>query len=179
MKRLETLLLASFVGVGLLAIGCGESGDTRGTTPQDQPAASTPAEASEPASEPAAAAEGKRPPRRRRRTPKAPEITGLARVQILAPATRVEGNEVISTIRVRNVSKGSITRFSVSEYWYDDQGNATPGASRTHRKPFMPGEVIEIELRTSKNPKFYQNQFEFSHANGDVKATVVQGFPKP
>ena len=43
----------------------------------------------------------------------------------------------------------------------------------------MPGEVIEIELRTSTNPKFYQNQFEFSHANGDVKATVVKGFPKP
>ena len=76
------------------------------------------------------------------------------------------------------MSKGSITQFSVSEFWYDDQGNATPGGSRTHRKPFMPGEVIEIELRTSKNAKFYQNQFEFSHANGDVKATVVSGFPK-
>lgn len=65
----------------------------------------------------------------------------------------------------------------MSEFWYDDQGNVTPGGSRTHRKPFMPGEVIEIELRTSKNPKFFQNQFEFSHANGDVKATVVSGFP--
>ncbi len=178
MKRLAILLPASFVWIGLLAIGCGESGDTKGTTPAAQPAASASAEASEAASEPASAAESKPPPRRRR-TSRARQVRGLARVQILAPETKVEGDEVISTIRVRNVSKGSITRFSVSEYWYDEEGNATPGGSRTHRKPFMPGEVIEIELRTGKDPKFYQNQFEFSHANGDVKATVVKGFPKP
>ncbi len=176
MKRLELLLLASCVGIGPLVIGCGGGGDTGGTTPQAQPSASEPSEAG---AADQGAAEGKRPTRRRRRTSRATQVRGLARVQILAPATKVEGNEVISTIRVRNVSEGSITRFSVSEFWYDDQGNATPGGSRTHRKPFMPGEVIEIELRTSKNPKFYQNQFEFSHANGDVKATVVQGFPKP
>ncbi len=191
MKRLEMLLLASFVGIGLLAIGCGESDDTRGTTPQAQPAASAPAEASKPASEPAAstepseagaddqgAAEDKRPARRRRTSRPRP-VRGLARVQILAPETKVEGNEVISTIRVRNVSKGSITGFTVSEYWYDEQGNATPGSSRTYRKPFMPDEVIEMELRTGKNAKFYQNQFEFSHANGEVRARVVESFPKP
>ncbi len=191
MKRLEIFLLASFVGIGLLAIGCGGSGDTKGTTPQDQPAASAPAEASKPATEQAAAtepseavaadqgaAEGKRPARRRR-TSRPPPVRGVARVQILAPETKVEGNEVISTLWVRNVSKGSITRFTASEYWYDEQGNATPGGSRTHRKPFLPGEVIELELRTGKNPKFYQNQFEFSHANGDVQARVVKSFPKP
>ena len=179
MKRLEILLLASFIGIGLLAISCGGSSDTGETAPQSQPATSAPAEArSESASEPAGATEGKRPPPRRRRTAKAPQLRGLARVQILAPETKVEGNEVISTIRVRNVSKGSITGFSVSEYWYDDQGNATPGGSRTRRKPFLPGEIIEMELRTTSNPKFYQNQFEFTHANGDVQATVVPGFPK-
>jgi len=170
MKRFVFLALTSFVGFGLLAIGCGGSSDTGGTRPEAEPGASA-------ADKDAAVA--KRPPRRkRRRTSRAPEVQGLARVQILAPATKVEGDEVISTIRVRNVSKGSITQFSVSEFWYDDQGNATPGGSRTHRTPFMPGEVIKIELRTSKNAKFYQNQFEFSHANGDVKATVVSGFPK-
>lgn len=190
MKRLEIILLASFVGIGLLAIGCGGSGDTKGTTSQDQPAESTLAEASKPATEQAAAtepseagaddqgaAEGKRPARRRR-TSRPPPVQGIARVQIHTE-TRVEGNEVISTIRARNVSRGSITRFTASEYWYDDQGNATPGGSRTHRKPFLPGEVIELELRTGKNEKFYQNQFEFSHANGDVRATVVKSLPKP
>jgi len=82
-------------------------------------------------------------------------------------------------VRVRNVSKGTITRFSVSEFWYDDAGNATPGGSRVHAAPFLPGEVIELELRATKDSKFYQNQFEFSHANGEVEATVVAGFPEP
>ncbi len=190
MKRLKIILLALFVGIGLLAIGCGGSGDTKGTTPQDQHAASAPAEAGKSATEQAAAtepseagaddqgaAEGKRPARRRRPS-RPPPVRGIARVQILTE-TRVEGNEVISTIRARNISKGSITRFTASEYWYDDQGNATPGGSRTHRKPFLPGEVIELELRTGKSEKFYQNQFEFSHANGDVRVTVVKSLPKP
>ena len=190
MKRLKIILLALFVGIGLLAIGCGGSGDTKGTTPQDQHAASAPAEAGKSATKQAAAtepseagaddqgaAEGKRPARRRRPS-RPPPVRGIARVQILTE-TRVEGNEVISTIRARNISKGSITRFTASEYWYDDQGNASPGGSRTHRKPFLPGEVIELELRTGKNEKFYQNQFEFSHANGDVRATVVKSLPKP
>lgn len=169
MKRLEILLLASLVGIGLLATGCGGASDTS----QDSPEASADSNANETPS----ITKSKRPPRKRR-TSTPPPVQGLARIQILAPETKVEGNEVISTVRVRNVSKGTITRFSVSEFWYDDEGNATPGGSRTHQGPFLPGEVIEMELRASKDPKFYQNQFEFSHANGDIEATVVAGFPE-
>jgi hypothetical protein len=106
------------------------------------------------------------------------ELRGLARVQILTPETRTEGNEVISTLKVRNASKDWISRFTATEYWYDDQGTATRGGSRTHDGRFMPGQVIELELRTRSNPNFYQNQFEFSHANGEVQATVVAGFPE-
>ncbi len=168
MKRLEILLLASLVGIGLLATGCGGGSET---SSQDSPGASADAESTKPTTK------SKRPPRKKR-TSTPPPIKGLARVHILAPETKVEGNEVISTVRVRNVSKGTITRFSVSEFWYDDAGNATPGGSRTHQSPFLPGEVIELELRASKDSKFYQNQFEFSHANGEVEATVVAGFPE-
>ena len=74
MKRLEIFLLASFVGIGLLAIGCGGSGDTKGTTPQDQPAASAPAEASKPATEQAAPPS---PPRLSPPTKAPPRASGL------------------------------------------------------------------------------------------------------
>jgi hypothetical protein len=167
MKRLEILLLASLVGIGLLASGCG-GGDT---SSQGSPGATADA------NEPASTTKSKRPPRKKR-TSTPPPVQGLARVHILAPETKVEGNDVVSTVRVRNASKGTITRFSVSEFWYDDAGNATPGGSRTHQEPFLPGEVIVLELRASKDSKFFQNQFEFSHANGDVEATVVAGFPE-
>jgi hypothetical protein len=41
----------------------------------------------------------------------------------------------------------------------------------------MPGEILELELRTRKGADFYQNQYEFKHANGDVQATTVASFP--
>ena len=186
MRSLQVLLLAIIVGIAALAIGCGGNGDA------PEPESSAPAEGSAPSSESAAGTEPAEaaaseeapparsaPPRRRSRTPRARPVRGVANIQILAPETRVEGDEVISTVHIRNVSRGSITRLTVSEFWYDEEGNATPGTSRTHRSPLQPNEIIEIELRTRKNERFYQNQFEFSHANGEVKAMVVEAFPKP
>jgi hypothetical protein len=106
------------------------------------------------------------------------ELRGAAKVQILAPETKVAGEDVISTIRVRNISKDWITGLTVTEHWYDQQGNAVGSGSRTHRERFMPGEVIEIQLKTKKRPDFYQSQYQFSHANGEVTATTVGSFPK-
>ncbi len=160
--------------------------DIEGTTPEARAAADAPTEERAPATTVAAVAappeasagESEQPARS---TPAAParEFRGLGRVQILAPATKIEGDEVVSRLRVRNASKGWLTRFTVTEYWYDEQGTATRGGSLTHQEPFMPGAVVEIELRTGKNPKFYQNQFEFEHANGEVTVTVVSSLPEP
>ncbi len=106
------------------------------------------------------------------------ELRGSAKVQILAPNTRVAGDEVLTTISVRNVSKDWITGLTVTELWYDQQGNEVGTGSRTHRERFMPGEVIELELKTKKRPDFYQSQYQFTHANGDVTTTRVGSFPK-
>ena len=163
--------------------------DFEGTTPEARAAASAHAKVSDPSSESAAATEPSKvadnqgaaeskQPAGKEPTYQPRELLGLARVQVLTPETRVEGDEVITTVRVRNVSKDWIARFMVTEHWYDEQGNAVRSSSRRHEKPFMPGEVIELELRTRKNPKFYQNQFEFSHANGNVKDFTVGSFPK-
>jgi len=163
--------------------------DIVGATPEAVAAASPPAKTSEPASEPAAVAEPAKvaddqaaaastEPARKETAYQPRELRGVAKVQILAPVTKVEGDQVISTIRVRNVSKDWLTRFTVTEHWYDAQGTAVRSNSRTHQERFMPGEVIEIELKTTKNPNFYQNSFEFSHANGEINATTVGSFPK-
>jgi len=34
--------------------------------------------------------------------------------------------------------------------------------------------VIEVELRVPKSDKFYQNQYKFSHANGDIKVESLR-----
>ena len=106
-----------------------------------------------------------------------PPIRGEAQIEILPTQTKVIGDEVVTKLRIRNASTGSIALLSVSETWYDKQGNAMPGDSQKYRKPFLPGEVIEMELRTPKSPKFFQNNFQFTHANGKIKVTTVKSFP--
>jgi hypothetical protein len=163
--------------------------DIEGATPEAQAAASA-KKVKKPAAEPAAADaepakvadssgadESERPAGKDTGyLPK--ELRGPAKVQILAPETKVVGDEVVSTIRARNVSKDWISGFMVTEHWYDKQGGAVRSSSRTHRERFMPGEVLELELRTRRSPDFYQSQYEFSHANGEVNATTVGSFPK-
>jgi hypothetical protein len=72
------------------------------------------------------------------------------------------------------MSTGSIALLRVDEYWYDKAGQMLPGDSQRIRKPILPGEVIEVELRVPKNPKFFQNQYKFSHANGNIDAKLVK-----
>ncbi|HXV64872.1 MAG TPA: hypothetical protein VEK15_29510 [Vicinamibacteria bacterium] len=167
--------------------------EIEGTTEEARAAAAPPARTREPAAahepapepkaapEKAAAAEPAKVPESApaAEAPKrmARELRGLAKVQILAPETKVTGDEVVSMVRVRNVSDDWITRFTVTEFWYDQQGGVAGSSSRVHQGRFMPDEVIEMELRTRKSPTFFQNQFEFSHANGDVDASVVGSFP--
>jgi hypothetical protein len=159
-----------------------------GASPEAQAYAAAASKASEPAVESAsAAADSSKVVRNQSADDKEPsrkesgylprELRGPAKVQILAPVTKVEGRDVVTTVRVRNVSKDWITLFTVTEHWYDKQGNAVGVGSGTHQGRFMPGAVIEMEVRTPKSPNFFQDQFEFSHANGEVNATKVGSFP--
>jgi len=193
MKRLEFLLLTAIIGTGLVVVGCGSS-STSETTPPAKAAATAPAETGTPAAQPAAstepaatsepseagagdtAAEGQEPKEVERRF--VPPIRGTADIEILAPKTKVVGNNVITTMKVRNASTGAIAMLRVDETWYDKAGNAIAGDTYRHRKLFPPGDVIDIELRCPKNSKYFQNQFQFTHANGAIDVKTVKSFPK-
>ncbi|HEX2340050.1 MAG TPA: hypothetical protein VHI98_06175 [Vicinamibacterales bacterium] len=103
-----------------------------------------------------------------------PPVKGVAEIGILKPDTKVVGNEVVTKIKVKNLSLGAIHLLRVDEYWYDKKGNMLPGATERWRKPFMPGEVIEFQLRVPKNPAFFQNTYKFTHANGQCKAKTLK-----
>jgi len=191
MKRLEFLLLTAIIGTGLVAVGCGSS-STSETTPPAKAAAAAPAETGTPAAQPAASTEPaamgepsdtaaadqeaskEQEPERRF----VPPIRGTADIEILAPKTKVVGNNVITTMKVRNASTGAIAMLRVDETWYDKAGNAIAGDTYRHRKLFLPGDVIDIELRCPKNSKYFQNQFQFTHANGAIDVKTVKSFPK-
>jgi hypothetical protein len=105
----------------------------------------------------------------------APPVRGVADVGILKPVVKVDTktNEVVTTIKVKNLSNGAIAGLRVAEFWYDKAGNMLPGDSKLVRQPIQPGEVATIELRTPKNPKMDRNSYQFSHANGQVKTKVL------
>jgi hypothetical protein len=107
------------------------------------------------------------PPQARAQT-----VNGLAEVGILQPVTKVEGKEVVTTIKVKNLSKGTIVGLKVDEYWYDKDGNPIPGDSKKLKQPLAPRAVSTIVLRTPVNPKMDRNNYVFAHDNGTVHTTV-------
>jgi hypothetical protein len=103
-------------------------------------------------------------------------VKGTAELGILQPVTKVEGKEVVTTIKVKNLSKGTISGLKVEEYWYDKEGNPIPGDSKKLTQPLAPGALGTIVLRTPVNPRMDRNNFVFSHDNGTIKATVYSKF---
>ena len=102
-------------------------------------------------------------------------VKGTAELGILQPVTKVEGKEVVTTIKVKNMSKGTIVGLRVEEYWYDKDNNPLPGDSK--RLPQLaPGAVSTIVLRTPKNEQMFKNQYVFSHDNGKVHSSVYAKF---
>jgi hypothetical protein len=100
-------------------------------------------------------------------------VKGTAELGILQPVTKVQGKEVVTTIKVKNLSKGPIAGLKVDEYWYDKQGNPMPGGSKQLSQPLAPGAVTTIVLRTPLDPKMDRNSYQFAHANGKVTTRVL------
>jgi len=100
-------------------------------------------------------------------------VKGVADVGFLKPVVKVDKGEVVTTIKIKNLSTAAIAGLKVDEYWYDKAGNMLPGDSKRLRQPLLPGEVVTVELRTPKNAKMDRNSYQFTHAYGQVKTKVL------
>jgi len=107
---------------------------------------------------------------------RAETVRGMAEVGILQPVTKVEGKEVVTTIKVKNLSKGTIVGLKVEETWYDKDGNPLPGDSKKLSQPLAPGALSTIVLRTPVSSKMDRNNYVFTHDNGQVHTTVYAKF---
>ena len=103
-------------------------------------------------------------------------VRGVAELGYTRPVVKngkIGGKDfVISTIQVKNMASGSIAGLKVDEFWYDRAGNPVTGDNYRHPRPLQPGEVVTITLETPRNPAMNRNQYNFSHANGEIKATL-------
>lgn len=163
----------------LAAAGCGGQSQTVADT---DPAVATDSTTAEPPTtdvsttgeEPAATEPAKPAPPPAASATFVPAIRGLAEVELTKPVTKRVGNEIVTTIKVKNTSTtNSIAGLKVDEFWYDKAGAPVTGDTFRHRNPLQPGEIVEVTLRTPVNPKMDRNQYQFVHANGDIKTTVV------
>jgi hypothetical protein len=100
-------------------------------------------------------------------------LKGLAEIGITQPVTKVVDKVVVTTMKVKNLSKGPIAGLKIEEYWYDKGGNPSPGGSRVLNQSLAPGAVVAIELKTPRTANMDRNSYQFSHANGKVNAKVL------
>jgi hypothetical protein len=108
-------------------------------------------------------------------------VKGVATIELVRGPAKVVGKEIVSTFKLKNTSTGSINLLKADQDWYDkgEGGGArklVTSATALYRKPFLPGEVIDFELRAPLNGKPDIDRIMFSHANGKIDAKAVKKF---
>lgn len=106
-------------------------------------------------------------------------LKGTADIQFMqvGQSKRV-GNEIVTVLKVKNLSTAPVSLLKVDEYWYD-KGNppkVISGDQQAYRKPFMPGEIIDITMKSPYKDGVGASQYQFSHAGGEVKLKRVKKF---
>lgn len=112
-----------------------------------------------------------------------PTQRGQAEIAYTQPTARRGTGEDrgfnITSIRIRNVSQNAIAGFQVDEFWYDGAGNTVTGDQARRRLPLLVDEVCDIELRVPVVSAMDRSNYEFSHQNGDIKATLLEDIEFP
>jgi hypothetical protein len=108
-----------------------------------------------------------------------PPVKGTAEIQLAQPVTKREKDTVVTTIKVKNVSAAPIARLTVAETWYDAKGGVVTGGRASINGLLQPGEVGTLKIETPFNAGMKSNNFNFSHANGDVKPKKVAKIDEP
>lgn len=133
------------------------------------------AQAPKPSTAAPAAQGGQTPPAARPRL--VAPVRGVAQIGYTKPVVKrgkIDGKDfVVTTMRIQNMATAPIAGLKIDDFWYDKGGNPLPSDSYRHPRPLQPGEVITVTLETPLDPRMNRNQWQFSHANGDVKPTLV------
>ena len=105
-------------------------------------------------------------------------LKGTADIQFMEVSAKKVGSDVVTVLKIKNMSTAPISLLKVDEYWYNKERQVVTGDSQPYRKPFMPGEVIELSLKApyKAGMDLYVSQYMFSHAGGQVNPKRVKKF---
>jgi hypothetical protein len=107
-------------------------------------------------------------------------IKGIAAIELLQGQPKKVGNEMVTVLKVKNISPGAIALLRADETWYDKSLKVVSGDTFRVKQPILPGEVVEITLKSpitpAVAPTLYRNRIDFSHANGKIDVRAVKKF---
>ncbi len=106
----------------------------------------------------------------------APVVKGLASIELIQAKSNKVGSDIVTVLKVKNMSSGAIGLLRVDELWYDKKLQQVTGDSQKLLKPLQPGEVADITMKSPWKPDLYRSQYAFSHANGKVDVKAVKKF---
>ncbi len=103
----------------------------------------------------------------------APPVRGTAELGYTQPVTKNDGKFLVTTMKIKNMTNGSIAGLKIDYILYDKGANPVTGDTFRSRKPVQPGEVIDVVLRAPVNKAAVRDAYNFTHANGDIKPKLV------
>ncbi|MFN7981563.1 MAG: hypothetical protein U0Q11_06865 [Vicinamibacterales bacterium] len=105
-----------------------------------------------------------------------PPLKGEAMIEVTQPVTKPvpAKNIVQTTVKVKNASDAPVARLVFVETWYDAGGQVIAGGRTAINGLLQPGEIQTMTIETPFSAKMKSNQFNFTQANGTVKATKVK-----
>ena len=175
MDRLNRLLMFGVVVVSMVAVACG-GGEAEMAEGEGEAAAAVEAAPPDPQ---AVAAANRLAARLRDGVELVPTQRGTANIGYTQPIAREDGQFIVTSIRIRNTSENAIAGFTVDEFWFDSAGNTVTGDQVRFRQPILVNEVRDIELRVPRVPTMDRSNYEFSHQNGDIVATLLDEIEAP
>jgi hypothetical protein len=104
-----------------------------------------------------------------------PALKGTAYIEVIKGTPKAAAGELRNTHKVKNVSTAPIVGLRIDEYFYIGQKEASVGSGRL-RHALAPGEVAEITTEAELKTGITNSQLMFTHANGQVKPSVVKKF---
>ncbi|MCA1562595.1 MAG: hypothetical protein LC804_20800 [Acidobacteria bacterium] len=103
-------------------------------------------------------------------------VKGIATIEVIKGESKRVGADMVTKLQIKNTSSGSIALLRVDEDWFNRSQKAVSADTQRYAKPFNPGEIIEISMRSPVKPDLYISAITFTHANGKVMAKGVKKF---
>ncbi len=103
-------------------------------------------------------------------------VKGIATIEVIQGQSKKVGTNMVTIVKVRNTSAGRINLLQYDEYWYDLKRQQVSGSTEKYRKPFNPGDIIELAVTSPIKPGMQVSQIMFSHAGGKIEVKPVKQF---